>query len=417
MEKIKVNVNSEIGQLDAVILHSPGPEVENMIPENAERALYSDILNLSEVKKEYLQFQKILEMHTQVLFVKDLLEDILEEENTKKELLKNIFKFENVTEDIAYLLSLNAKDLAKQLIEGVVMRKNSLTKFFSQERYSLPPLHNFFFTRDAASSIGNKVLINRMARRVRERESLIMESILNHHPMIEAETMNPLRSIEMVEGLTTEGGDILVLKEDILLVGMSLRTSSIGIDYIINRFKSEQGQKHIIVQELPSSPESFIHLDMAFTCLDKEHCMIYEPVIQSSKQFQTIHITIDNGKVKIKSENDILSALKHLGVELNPVICGGQSDIWIQKREQWHSGTNFFAMAPGKLIGYGRNEYTLEQLSNVGYEILTAEDVIAEKVDINSHQKYIITVHGTELARGGGGARCMTMPLARQKVD
>jgi arginine deiminase len=208
-----------------------------------------------------------------------------------------------------------------------------------------------------------------------------------------------------------------VLREDILLVGMSVRTSSTGIDYIMNRFKSQQDIKHIIVQELPATPESFIHLDMAFTCLDKENCMIYEPVIQSSKQFQTIHITIDNGKVKIKSEDDILTALKKLGVELNPVICGGKNDIWIQKREQWHSGTNFFALGPGKLIGYGRNEFTIEQLNNAGYEILPAKDVIQGKVNITEYQKYIITIHGTELARGGGGARCMTMPLKRQKVD
>ncbi len=130
MKKIKVEVNSEIGKLEAVILHTPGTEVENMIPENTQRALYSDILNLSEVRKEFSQFKEIVEKHTKIFFVKDLLENILENETFRQTLLSDIFKYENIQEDISFLLSLSAGDLARQLIEGVVMKKDSLTKFF-----------------------------------------------------------------------------------------------------------------------------------------------------------------------------------------------------------------------------------------------------------------------------------------------
>jgi len=180
MKKIQVEINSEIGRLEAVILHSPGSEVENMTPENAERSLYSDILNLSEVKKEYRQFKETLERHTQVLLVKDLLEDVLENAAARQTLLADIFKYEKVQEDISRLISLSSTELAGLLIEGVVMKKDSLTKFFDQERYSLRPLHNFFFTRDAACTIGNKVLINPMATKIRERESLIMGMIVKN---------------------------------------------------------------------------------------------------------------------------------------------------------------------------------------------------------------------------------------------
>jgi len=171
------------------------------------------------------------------------------------------------------------------------------------------------------------------------------------------------------------------------------------------------------VQELPESPESFIHLDMVFTFLDNNKAMVYEPVIFRKNKFQTVHISIDNGKVvSIKNVDNIIVALKSLGLDLETIKCGGENDIWVQEREQWHSGANFFAMAPGKIIGYNRNVYTIEALNKNGFEILKATDIIKNKIDIANYEKYVVTIEGTELARGGGGARCMTMPVSREDI-
>ena len=129
-------------------------------------------------------------------------------------------------------------------------------------------------------------------------------------------------------------------------------------------------------------------------------------------------VIIDNGKiVKISSVANMLSALKGLGMDLEPVVCGGKADEWDQEREQWHSGANFFAFAPGKVISYARNTHTLDELASHGFEIIPAWDVIEGRASIEGDKKCVVTVEGSELPRGGGGARCMTMPLSRKAVQ
>ncbi|RLD64292.1 MAG: arginine deiminase [Bacteroidetes bacterium] len=417
LKKYNVEVKSEIGELEAVILHTPGSEVENMTPKNAERALYSDILNLAVAQKEYSQFKAVLDKHTKTFQVKDLLTEILNNDRVKESLIDEIFLSENVDESKDFMLSLSNKELARQLIEGVEMKKDNLTKYFSKERYSLRPLHNFFFTRDASMSIMNEVLIGRMASRVRDRESKIMQAIFDYHPNFNAKTINSIQEPCFNEQINIEGGDVLVAREDILLIGTGARTSYQGIDFIIEQFKKTKQKMHIIVQELPHTPESFIHLDMVFTFIDKDICMVYEPLILKPNKYHTVHIYIDNGKILINQEVNIIEALKKLGMSLKPVFCGGKKDIWIQEREQWHSGANFFAMAPGKIIGYSRNVNTIEELNKNGFEVIKARNIMNDKVDLTKLNKYVVTIEGSELSRGGGGARCMTMPVKRKAVN
>ncbi len=318
--------------MNGVIIHVPGPEVENMTPENAQRALYSDILNLSIALPEYNNFMGVLKKYTRVFEVGELLVDILQDEMVRNNLVSAICRIEHHGQDEAcrFVEEVENDDLARQLIEGVEMRKDTLTRFLDGERYSIHPLPNFFFTRDASFSVGNEVMISKMANHVRVRETLIMDAIFQHHPAFRTKTVNLAGQYDKSGKASIEGGDVIVVRKDIFLVGSGDRTTPQGIDALVEHFKTKPGVQHIIVQELPYKPESFIHLDMTFTILDHDKCMIYQPLILEATKFLTIHITIGDDKVtSIREEANLLSALRKLGIDLEPVYCGGQNDDYI----------------------------------------------------------------------------------------
>lgn len=416
--KMPVQIYSEIGSLQGVVIHSPGRELENMTPANAERALYSDILNLGVASREYSQFRGILQQYTETYEVQELLRDILTNEKVKESLINRICQNE-MSDCLGYdLLEMDEHTLSQSLIEGIPLQNINLTNFLSKDRFALRPLHNFFFTRDSAISVYDNVILGSMASHVRLRETMIMESIFDYHPMFSTKTINAMRGRQSDKAFALEGGDVLVARDDILICGIGSRTSPQGVDLLLKHLLEKKEKQHILVQEIPLTPESFIHLDMVFTLLDKDICMIYEPVIMKMNKYQTVHIYAEGGKVKfIREVENLPEGLRNLGMELKPVLCGGAHDSWIQEREQWHSGANFFALGPGKIIGYARNVHTLQALNKEGFEIYKASDILKGRVSRPEQGRFVITIEGSELPRGGGGARCMTMPVSRAPVD
>jgi len=419
---LKIDVQSEIGRLDAVLLHRPGAEVENMTPRNVSRALYSDILNLSIAQKEYEQLYGTLSKVAQVYEVSDLLVKVLDDGKSREELIRRICVSEEVISYYETLMQMPSRELCRVLIEGLPARIDSLTSYFRNEYYAIYPLYNFYFTRDAAVTIGNNSLICRMANKVRMRESLIMNAIYRHSGAFECNVVDANEQRDRTSYVIMEGGDILIAREDILVIGNGVRTTSQGIDFIVDRICRNYpcGRYNVLVQQLPSEPESFIHLDMVFTLLDRDKCMVFKPLIMQSNQYQTVHIVIEDGNVlSIRPVAGLLPALKSLGMDLKPVVCGGADD-WDQEREQWHSGANFFAFAPGKVLTYARNVHTLEELDANGFEIVSASDFMSGRRDdlVSDPSKLCaVALNGSELPRGGGGTRCMTMPLSRQKIN
>ena len=411
-EGIKVNVNSEIGKLQHVLVHTPGPELEKVTPENAHSFLFSDILNMQVAQKEYGYFKRVLQKVTQVHEIGDLLTDILKSDNVKSGLVDRICKAEDKAFLASYLKALPAEELSRQLIEGVQL--NDVT-FINNERFPLQPLPNLFFMRDASFTMFDNIMISNMATQVRARECMILSSIYNLHPLFETKVINPVLSYDTHGIGTVEGGDVQIIRDDVVICGLGSRTNMHGVEALVEHLKTKPGVKHLIFQELPLEPESFIHLDMVFTMLDVDKCMVYEPVIMNSV-YKTFHICIDGQKAVGNEVPDLLSGLKSIGIDLEPVYSGNRNNDWAA-REQWHSGCNFFCFEPGKFIGYGRNQHTLEALNNAGFNIITAADVVNNKVNLNNIKKCVVAFEGNELSRGGGGARCMTMPVQRMPVE
>lgn len=413
-ERINICVNSEIGKLRDVLVHLPGQEIENMGPENAHELLYSDILSKQAAQKEFRYFKKVLQKVARVHEVTDLLEFVLTDEKIKNNLVDNVCKAESAPYIADYLKGLDSKELARQLIEGVSVEGIS---YINNKRYVLPPLPNLYFMRDASVTMFDNIILCNMATKVRMREVMILEAIYKYHPLFMANTVNPVNMYSSNALGSIEGGDLLIVRDDIVLCGVGARTNTHGMQALVEHLKTKPGVKHLIMQELPLTPESFIHLDMVFTMLDVNYCMVYEPVILKDNDLKTFHITIDGQKAIGREETNLISALSGLGIDLNPICCGGQDNGYYPAREQWHSGCNFFCFEPGKFIGYARNQHTIEEINSYGFDVLTASDVATGQVNLNDYKKCVVTLDSNELVRGGGGARCMTMPLSRQIVD
>lgn len=413
MSNMRVDVASEIGHLNAVLLHRPGVEIERMTPQNAAHALYSDILNKNIVDSEYSNFCGVLERYTKVYYVQDVLAELLENASVKEWLVRESCKLDGCEALAAELMGHTAKELAHELIEGVERKDWMADRDEDNERYELKPLYNLFFTRDASSSVFDQVLINSMSFDVRQRETLIYKAIFENY--FGATTLN---AQQWNGEARTEGGDVQIARPDMLCIGQGIRTNKKGIVYLAETMGRKYGKFAILTQELPQSPESFIHLDMVFTFLSQHQCMAFEPMLKKSGVFggkKTTLIRIDNGKVQYEEVKNMLDGLKLTGWDMEPVLCGGD-DVWVQQREQWHSGANFFAMGEGQVLGYYRNTKTIEAMDKAGFAVLPAEDICSGKVDMKQYKKFVAAFKACELPRGGGGARCMTMPINRDLV-
>ncbi|MBC1675031.1 arginine deiminase [Listeria welshimeri] len=407
MEKA-LNITSEIGKLQTVLVKRPGSELENITPEYLESLLFDDIPYLKMMQKEHDFFVKRMQdSNIEVLYLEKLAAEALRKAGNKETFLTKMINESNQMDESAlyvrdYLMSFNEEEMIRKLMAGLKKseiperKKKHLNEMMSEQYpFFLDPLPNLYFTRDPAAVIGSGVTINKMFQPARRRESIFIELILKHHPRFSNQEVSIWSGRE--EPFSLEGGDELVLNEETVIVGVSERTDARAVERLAESlFARTPKIKKVLAVEIPET-RSFMHLDTVFTMVSDAQFTIH-PAIQNQQGELNVYI-LEKGEngLEITPRRDfrrvIAEVLEVPEVEFIP--CGGE-DVIVSAREQWNDGANTLAIAPGEVITYDRNQVSNDLLRRAGIKV---HEVIS-----------------SELSRGRGGPRCMTMPLVRENL-
>jgi len=469
-----LSVGSECGHLRRVLVHRPGRELATMTPENKDDFLFDDLIYDPVAHREHAAFAAVLGVAgAEVVYLHEVLTEVLADSEVRGKLIADLCALEASASPTALaalgashrLVSRSAEcgpleDLLgaaspEQLLDMVIAGHTNDAAY--SDPFDLAPIPNLMFMRDPAAVVGRGVVLGNMARQARRREPLLLRYAYQYSPRLwQSDGPAPfwfdrLDSSQLARAAhwdepdnhTIEGGDVLVLKEDVLLIGCSERTSRSGIDALARSFAQRGGPvRRIYVLVMPRQ-RATMHLDTIFTLPSEYECLIYPPLILSSDQripastfaevdrTTLLRIEIEGGEWQVHDEEHGLLAA--VGRELHgdeqamtAIFCGGSQPLH-QKREQWTDGANVFTLRPGLVVGYERNERTYEALSKNGYEVIPAERLltgdpahpqlrpdIASVLDPADYgKKYAIRIRGEELSRARGGPRCMTQPLLR----
>jgi arginine deiminase len=401
-----INVYSEIGKLKKVLLHRPGRELENLMPEYLDRLLFDDIPYLKIAQQEHDAFANIFrENGAEVVYLEDLVVESLINDEIKSKFIDEYIEEAGIKEDREtgilkeYFLSFSdKKDMVLKMMEGIRKseikdyRGPGLADFLSnQYPFIIDPMPNLYFTRDPFAALGSGVSIHKMMTATRNRETLFGKYIFNYHPTYKDTKL----FYDRTEDYSLEGGDILVLNKETIAVGISQRTNPNAIEKFANIILTEESSfKKVLAIDIPKT-RAFMHLDTVFTMVDYDKFTIH-PNIKSDIVVYVLK-KID-GKMDITEERATLEQVleKELNIDKIKLIkCGGDSVI-DASREQWNDGSNTLCISPGEVIVYSRNYVTNKILEEEGIKI------------------HIMP--SSELSRGRGGPRCMSMPLIRENV-
>ncbi|MBL3572209.1 MAG: arginine deiminase [Synergistaceae bacterium] len=400
-------VASEVGKLKRVMLHRPGRELERLTIDNKDELLFDDILWVEEAQKEHDAFADLLRDNgAEVVYFRNSFSQVLREEEIRSNVLDDTLAFEALDIPLGQalkkeLMDFPPSDLADALISGLT--KEEATSFLGNCRslvldvtgsndFLIRPLPNLYFQRDPHVFVKDGVIISVMNFQARRREPLYARYIYENHPYFKG--LKILFGDDKNDAIpyAVEGGDVLVLSEDVVAIGISQRTTAGAVQILGRRLAQRVGIKTVLAVDIPKE-RSYMHLDTVFTMVDRDAFTIFPGVSKAIRIWKLAYD--DDGELLSLEENDDIDATFREALHLETIrfIETGGGDPVSAARDQWNDGTNTLSIAPGNVVTYRRNVVSNRVLRENGIKVLE--------------------VRGAELGRGRGGPRCMSMPLLR----